>query len=436
MDKLLKMALEKADAAEVYLAESSSSPLNIFNYRYADMMKRELLEVSLRVIKDGKIGVSKGSFSEERGRMVEDAVDSARFGAKAKFDFPGGKVEDSGLVYDPELASSTDERLVDDSLRIVDRLKKSAPEMPVNIYMTREVKKVSILNSSGKNDSYKKTSLTICLMSIYDRSKEGITKEITKCGYFTFPEEKIDELIREYMYSKEEFQIPTRPMPVLFRYSATWSLMYRLLEGAGGRNWVKGVSPLIGKMGKPIFPESVSINDDPTLPRARNSVPFDDEGVPTFKKSIVDRGVLKSFIFDLDTGAKSGKGSTGNGFKVTMWTEGIEDPPNPRFSNLVLLPGDSSFDEMVKDMREGIIVNDVIGFHSGNILQGEFSMNVGVGFYVKDRRICGRAVNAMIAGNVYDDFKNLASLGRNMEETSMGFSPDLYFSTMSVSGSS
>ena len=145
------------------------------------------------------------------------------------------------------------------------------------------------------------------------------------------------------------------------------------MEGANGAQKVRGVTPLAEKLGQVIFGPEVTLVDDPTRDWAPGSTPFDDEGVPTRKKIIVDKGVFKSFIFDLTNGVKDGYGSTGNGIKRSMWTRGIEVAPNPRFNNLVMSPGDKTYAELVAMMPEGIVVNDVIGFHSGNILQGHYS---------------------------------------------------------------
>jgi PmbA protein len=207
-----------------------------------------------------------------------------------------------------------------------------------------------------------------------------------------------------------------------------------VLVGVNGENWVRDLSPLKKKMEESIFPECVSLDDDPTLPWAPGSTPYDDEGVQTRKKPIIDHGVLKNFIFDLETGAESGKGSSGNGFKKDMWGKGIEMTPVPRFTNLSMHPGTMPYKEMIRSMEEGIVVNDVIGFHTGNMMIGEFSMNVGIGSYVKNGKPVGRAMDTMIAGNIYEDFHNIRALGTVVEYNPQAYTPDILFGSMSVSG--
>ena len=435
MERLLKSAMEQADQAEVLAVETRSKAFNYYNYRSTDLLEKEHLEVSLRVIKDGKIGVSRGSLTAEPNKMVEAALTSAAYGAPVSFTFPAQKSNtQTAEIYDSRLAALTAEDIARDGQKILKMAKAKAPEMPLNIYIESQTKKVHILNSSGKNESYEMTIYTFCLLHMFERSKEGINKEIVSCQYFKFPEEKLDELIEEYNYTLKPVAVSTRPMSILFRPSATWSLLYRVLVGASGENYVKEITPLKGKIGNKIFPESVTLIDDPTRNWCPGSVPFDDEGVPTLKKFIVEKGILRNFIFDLDSGARSGKGSSGNGFKRSMWNRGIDISPNPRFTNLVLETGDWDYRDMIKDMEEGVIVNDVIGFHSGNMLQGEFSMNVGIGAYVKNGKVVGRAVDTMVTGNIYEDFFNLKALGKTIEYNPQSYTPDMYFAKMSVSG--
>jgi PmbA protein len=435
MKKLFRLASEKADQAEVYHIRKQSSPVNFYNWRQADVINRNLDEVSLRVIKNGRIGTVKGSSTEDPKWMVDAALKAAEFGSDAPFRFPGESSSGGGgKIRDPELENMEPAQMAADGQAIYDYVKKSYPDLPLNLYLDNEITDVTIMNTSGKEESYRKTLYTVCLLSMYQRSKEGVNKELTQCRYFQFPTNTIDELMRENRLSERELKVPTRKMPVLFRSSATWSILYRIMEGANGAQKVRGVTPLIDKQDTRIFGPDVTLVDDPTADWAPGSTPFDDEGVPTRKKVIVENGVFRNFIFDLVNGAKDGTGSTGNGIKRSMWTRGIEVAANPRFNNLFMSPGDNTFDELVAMMPEGIIVNDVIGFHSGNILQGHYSMNVGIGFYVKNGSVQGRAMDTMIAGNIYEDFHRIKGMTKTVEYNPVAYSPEILIDAVSVSG--
>lgn len=435
MKDLFEIARGQADAVEVYRVRRRSNPVNFYNYRALDVLHREHDEVSLRILRHGRLGVAKGSALDDAQQMVDDAVRAAAFGPELALPFPGLAAErGSEAVYDPALAELSVEQMIDDGRAIYEAARRRSPDMMLNLYLDAQLKEVSIRNTAGLDASYTTTIYTVCLLSMYPGSKEGINKEITGCQYLTCPPALIDELCTENELALKSCTVPTRRLPVVFRSSAMWSLMYRLLEGTSGTNVARGVTPLKDRVGQAIFGPNITVVDDPTLAGAMGSVPFDDEGVPTRRKVIVDRGVLRGFIFDLDSGLRTGHGSTGNGFKVSMWTRGVEIAPNPRYTNMVIQPGDWDLARMVADMDEGILVNDVIGFHSGNMLQGQYSMNVGVGFYVKGGRVIGRAVDTMVAGNVYEDFHRVKALGSELGYSPIVYSPDLYFSGLSVSG--
>jgi len=434
MKELLHKALERVDEAEVYSIVSQAMPLTIYNDGAIEVLERDLVEVSLRVIKDGKLGVSKGSVVDGSDRIVNDAIKAAEYGVPVDFSFPEASPFEERKIYDKRLVDLTPDDFAESAMRIFNTIKNKAPDIAVNVYFDKQVKNVSIFNSSGLEQSYETTLYTAAILSKFLKSKEGINKEIVMTRYFDFPDEKIEELIAEYRNTERLCQVPTKRMPVIFKPSATWSILYRIMVGASGENYVKKITPLADKVGKQIFSGKVTVIDDPAMEYGAFSLPFDDEGVPTRKKYIVEKGIFKNFLFDLSSGSESGKGSSGDGMKIGMWNRGIDIPPNPRPANLVLEPGDMDYEDMVRDMKEGIIIIDVIGFHSGNMLEGEYSMNVGVGCYVKDGKIQGRAVDTMVAGNIYEDFYNIEGLENKLEFNNLGYSPAMYFSEISVSG--
>ena len=217
MEKLLKLASERADQAEVYHVRKTSSPVNFYNWRQADVINRNLDEVSLRVIKNGRIGTVKGSSTESPVWMVDAALKAAEFGAEATFRFPGeSSAGCGGKICDSTLESMEPGQMAADGRAIYDYVKKSYPDLPLNIYLDNETTDVTVLNTSGKAESYRKTLYTVCLLSMYQRSKEGINKELTECRYFQFPTHIIDELMSENRLSEKEIRVPTRKMPCYF----------------------------------------------------------------------------------------------------------------------------------------------------------------------------------------------------------------------------
>jgi PmbA protein len=108
--------------------------------------------------------------------------------------------------------------------------------------------------------------------------------------------------------------------------------------------------------------------------------------------------------------------------------------PSPSTTNLILNEGKVPFEEMIQDIKEGILVDQVIGSGQGNILMGEFSVNLDLGYKIKDGKIRGRIKNVMISGNTYKMLKELVAIGRGARFVGSIRTPPLYFREINVVG--
>jgi PmbA protein len=187
-------------------------------------------------------------------------------------------------------------------------------------------------------------------------------------------------------------------MPVILTWLAGYTLLAALIPGSGGKNVLKGESPLAGRLGERLAPEAFSVVDDGTIDFAPASSRYDGEGVPRRRTTIIENGTLASFIYDLDTAGKAGAASTGHG-------------PGCEPSNVIISPGGVSLAEMVKSMDEGLLVDHVMGLGQGNIINGDFSVNVSLGYKIENGEIVGRVKDVMLAGNVYDALLRIEAVG-------------------------
>ena len=117
---------------------------------------------------------------------------------------------------------------------------------------------------------------------------------------------------------------------------------------------------------------------------------------------LVENGIVRSFLYDLDTAGQAGVESTGNG-------------PGCGPTNLVVATGDTSFEDMVKNTEEGLLVHSVMGLGQGNVLSGAFSVNVHAGYKIEGGEIVGRVKNVMLAGNTYHALQNIRTVGDRAE---------------------
>jgi PmbA protein len=168
----------------------------------------------------------------------------------------------------------------------------------------------------------------------------------------------------------------------------------------------EGISPLKDKLGKAVFDKRLCCWDDATLPYKVASGPCDDEGVPSQRLPLISNGVVSNFLYDLRTAALANTRSTGSGRRAGNAL------PRPGISSLLIDEGDVPFEDMVGSMKEGLVVEQVIGADQGNLLAGDFGGNVLLGYKVENGEMVGRVKDTMIAGNIYQVLGELLGMGR------------------------
>ena len=192
----------------------------------------------------------------------------------------------------------------------------------------------------------------------------------------------------------------------------------------------KGLSLLKGKEGEIIASKQVTLLDDPHLENGLASVPFDDEGVATKKKDIIHEGKLMTLLHNLKTANKGNTKSTGNGFKNSY-----ASPVGVSPTNLYIQKGEKSFEELLKDVGEGLLITEFAGLHSGaNSITGNFSL-AAKGFYIKGGKKDYPVEQITVAGNFFDLLKNIEVVGSDLKfpMSSIG-SPSVKITELSIAG--
>ncbi len=207
------------------------------------------------------------------------------------------------------------------------------------------------------------------------------------------------------------------------------SLLAAFSSAFSAKNALLGMSKLAGKEGEKIAADIVNITDDPMREGCPIQTPFDDEGVATYKKTVVENGVLKTMLYDLTTAIKTGKETTGNGRR------GGNIAP----FNFSICAGTRTSEELFAEAGEGIYITGLKGLHAGaNAITGDFSVE-SEGFLIKDGKKASPVKSFTVAGNFFDMLKNIADLSNEVKwGIPGGFtvfgSPDVLIHDMSVAG--
>jgi PmbA protein len=191
----------------------------------------------------------------------------------------------------------------------------------------------------------------------------------------------------------------TQQVPVVFDHRAARSLVGHLSSAINGSSIARGTSFLKDKMGADIFAPSVTIIDDPHRMRGLRSAAFDDEGLPTQRRNIIDQGKLTTWLLDLRSARQLGLKSTGHAGR------GVSSPPSPGASNLYLQAGELSVADLIKDIKAGFLVTELIGMGVSTVT-GDYSRGAS-GFWIEDGEIAHAVSEVTVAGHLKDMFLSM-----------------------------
>jgi PmbA protein len=359
------------------------------------------------------------------------AVDTSQFGSPANFQFPPSQDYSKAHIFDPEVEKIAMETIVGIGKGLLARVKGHTPDILCDVQITRGTSSVSLINSQGGEGGYDKSFFSLGLEGILVRDTDILWVEDSESSCrsdLVGIDELTDRVIWQLEMAKKKATVPTKLLPIVFTsHGVASALLSPLVLAVSGKAVLEGASPLKDKLGQQVFDKKLSLWDDATVAFRVGSYPFDDEGVPSQRLPLVANGVVTNFLYDLQTAALAGTRSTGNGRRAGGAF------PSPAVSSLILDKGEVSFQAMVKDMKEGLIVEEVMGAEQGNILGGDFGGNVLLGYKVENGEIVGRVKDTMIAGNVYQVLRELPGIGQEARWVGgILQTPPLYCSGVSV----
>lgn len=432
MEEVLEIASRVADEAEVYSVQMEDTPVSFEANRLKILQTRRTSGLSLRLVKNGRIGFTSSTKPEPANDIVERALAVSEFGAEAKFAFPSSGVVREIQVYDSLVSGLSVESMVDLGQRMVDRVHEYNPDILCDVRVGRVVASMQLMNSRGGSVGERKTVLSASLSGnlVQGESMLDIYESDASCRAKVDFDGVVSRAIEQFEQARVEAKISTKEMPVIFVPKAVGdALLSPLIIGLNGKTVQQGASPLRGRIGEKVLDERISLYDDGTIDYAPRSGPTDDEGIPSQRTALIENGVVRAFYYDLQTAGLVGAESTGNGFRS------LESLPGPSTTNIIMGEGNMSLADMIAEIKEGLIVYQVMGAWAGNLLAGDFSANVHLGYKIENGKLVGRVKDTMVAGNVYEALaERLHALGD--EAHWVGGStklPPLYFRAMSVS---
>ncbi len=429
IEKTLSLAKGTTEQAEAIGHTGEVTTVEFKAGKLHSVEHKEIRGLGLRVIRRGRIGFSSTTDLARLRELVDHACQSAAFGQTAHCQFPTKCRPSQVSVFDRKVESYSVDQAIAEGRQALARLREAAPELKCDATIEKRIYQVELANSRGLRSVFDKTHFSYQLsgVAVVDGHLLFVGDGRRGCGLSLESVTMIDKMARLLKQSKRSSKASSGRMPVLFSHEAMYLFWMALGMGVNGKMLQKRSSPLQGRLGEAVLDPRISVTDDPHLKLGSGSAPHDAEGVGTIRLPLFQRGVFRHFIFDLQTAGIMGTASTGHGQRD------FSSQPAPGISNLVISTGRRPLAEIVKSMDRGIIIHDLLGAGQSNLLAGDFSANIGLGFAVERGRIVGRVKDAMVAGNVYQMLRDgVGEISREAERRGHYLTPAILFRDVSI----
>ncbi len=411
-----------AEAAEVYQANSLSRPVFFEANRLKQLETAQSEGIALRLWKDGKPGLAVAYGAVEPAVLIAKTIELSKLNEP---ETPELNQADRNIYPDLGHTIPTAE-LLEMGKYAIEIVRTEFPDVLCSSQWDCDIETTRLVNSLGLDCSYTDTTLSGYLAAEWIRGDDflSVGDGQTERGHLD-PARIAQSIIKRLQWAKKNVNPPTGKVPVLFTAKAADMLWETVQAALNGKQVIEGASPWSDRLGQKVISPQLTLLQEPTV--GPFSCPFDDEGSPTRTLTLIQDGELKLFYADLTIGQLLGSGSTGNGFR-----SGLGSYPTPGLVNLTVSPGTMSFAQLVQHMDSGIIIDQILGSSAG--ISGDFSINVELGYRVKNGEILGRIKDTMVSGNVYTALKQIVAVGADIDWNGPCYTPSLVVEGLSITG--
>lgn len=404
VQQIIQKALQKAQAAQAVMLTQETSSVGFENDRLKSAESSQRTQIDVKVIVDGKVGVSSTTDPLDVDGVVNRALEAAEFGSPAHFDLPDAHSLEPVKIFDPALLPLEKPEMIRIGQQMMDMIKSYNPEILAGAEINKSVYKVEYANSKGANYAAEHTDFNVGAGGQLVRGTDILfaSQGVGQKKRAVDTEEIAAQAIEYFRMAEKTVPVESGELPVVFTPSGLIALLLSLGLAIDGKNVYLGASPLRDKLNQQIASPSLTVVDNPFIEYGPRTSPFDNEGLPRKVTPLIEKGVLRNFIYDLDTAGRAGAKPTGHG-------------SNRQLTNLVINPGETPYREMLGGIQNGLLVHEFLGLGQGNPINGEFSVNIFLGYKIENGQIMGRVKDVMLAGNAFDALKNITAVSKERE---------------------
>lgn len=417
INKFFELAKEKGlEAAEVVIMRSTSTDMSVYNKSIENYSMASTINIYARGIYNGQMGFAMSEKDDKTTAQYLISQIKAAASVSESEDlsiiFQGSEKYKKRNFYNNELEHISESAKLEKLFEIEEKLRNSNSKIS-------DIEGVGYNEVESDQRFYNSYGLKLATKQnyyYYHASVVAKDGDDVKTSYKVFLDNDftkfdVDSFVKDLSESviKKLGGKPTatKSYPVVFNPRMTASLLGAYLSSASADRVEKRTSLFADKLNGRVASSKVTVLDAPLTKNIFYRY-FDDEGVAKTNKPIIKNGILQTFLHNLSTATKMGVEPTGHGRntggKISV---GI--------SNITLKPGRVDFDTMIKDVKEGVLITELMGLHSGlNPTSGDFSLQAS-GFMIKDGKV-GEPVNLItVAGNLIKLFKDVQAVSNENE---------------------
>lgn len=409
VDQLMGKALKAgADAADAIIVEGLSLGASYRMGKLEDVDRSEGQDLGLRVfVGKQQASVSSNDFSERAlSELVERATAMAKLAPEDKY---------CGLAGREHLATKWPD------LDLADSIEPTAEELAERAAIAEDAARnvTGVTNSNGAGAGWGRGRVVLAtsegFVGGYASSSHSVSASVV-AGEGTHMETDYDFATTRYLADLPDAasigraagertvkrlgarKVQTQAVPVVFDPRMSRTILGHFSGAIVGPSIARKTSFLREKMGKAVFGSHVTVVDDPHIKKGMASKPFDGEGVANEKRTLIEDGVLTTWLLHSASARQLELETTGHAAR------GTGGPPGVSTTNLYMAPGEQSPEDMIKDIPNGFYVTELIG-QGVNGVTGDYSRGAG-GFWIENGEIAYPVNEVTIASNLTDMFLN------------------------------
>ena len=426
-----------AEMAEAYLSYSKELDIEVRGGQVDTMKLAEDRGLGLRVFIGTRTGFAFTTDLTEAGLTdcVKQAIDnSSQIVADVHNGLPKTAEAYKQMdLFDPDIPAIPVEDKIALAVAMEEAAKAYDPRVKIieSSSYSDSITSVVIANSLGMSTAYQATYCGIYLALVAvegDDSQTGFAMDYRLKYKELDPKAIGQEAALKAVQMLGAEPVSTRQVPVVFDPYVATGFLGLMSSSFTAEAVQKGRSLFANKIGTKVASDLITVVDDGALSGGIASAPFDGEGVPTSKTVLIKSGELKGYLYNTYTANQDGVSSTGNGVRGSF-----KGTPEVGTTNFYIEPGGTSPDDLLKDIKSGLYVTEVMGMHTANPISGDFSVGVS-GLLIENGQVTKPVRGVAIAGNIINLLSNVKGVGNDLKFFGGKGAPTLRIEGITVSG--